>query len=225
VVSEVIAMPPMPFHILFLAPKPSTYPPINLTYVVTEKPETIKKPMSRNPKANPTANDKGKRNARLISRMARTKPKPSADSNPIVLSEHSDSEVEHFLADEYPCSQVLCPEPPYDFVKNIPPFLKDNPSYLGIKMPSETLIHVSKPSPALSKPTQLSCDQYDLWLERYYIDVPILQSKIQSLEDQIIVLTGQRDKLRATDKKKKTTSSILFKNVDLATVVVNSKLA
>jgi hypothetical protein len=82
-----------------------------------------------------------------------------------------------------------------------------------------------KPSPALSKPTQSSCDQCDLWLERYYIDVPILQSKIQSLEDQIAVLTSQRDQLQATDKKQKTTGSILFKNVESATAVINSKLA
>jgi hypothetical protein len=77
--------------------------------------------MSKKTKANPTANAKGKKNARLISRMARNKPKPSAESKPIVLSEDSDSDVERFLASEYPYSQGLCPEPPYDFVTNLPP--------------------------------------------------------------------------------------------------------
>jgi hypothetical protein len=187
--------------------------------------EAIKKPMRKNPKANPTANAKGKKNARLISRMARNKPKPSAESNPIILSEDSDSDVEHFLASEYPYSQGLCPEPPYDFMTNLPPCLRNDPSYPGIKLPRETLNNVSKPSPSLSKPTQSSCDQCDLWLEQYYIDVPILQSKIQSLEDQIAVLTDQRDQLQATDEKQNTTGSILFKNVESTTTVVNSKLA
>jgi hypothetical protein len=222
-VNETKAEPPVPFHVLL--PKPSADPGVDLPDAVIEKVETIKRPVSKKPKANPTANAKGKKNARLISRMARNKPKPSAESKPIVLSEDSDSDVERFLASEYPYSQGLCPEPPYDFVSNLPPCLRNNPSYPGIKFPRETLNHLTKPSPALSKPTQSSCDQCDLWLERYYIDVPILQSKIQSLEDQIAVLTSQRNQLQATDKKQKTTGSILFKNVESATAVVNSKLA
>ena len=84
---------------------------------------------------------------------------------------------------------------------NIPPFLRNDPSYPGIKLSNETLSHMPKPPPALSKPTQPSCDQCDLWMERYYIDVPLLQSKIQSLEDQIAVLTSQRNQLQVTDKK------------------------
>jgi hypothetical protein len=224
VVNETKAEPPVPFHILLPSPKPSVDPAIDLPDVGTEKAEAIKKPMSKKAKANPTANAKGKKNARLISRMARNKPKPSAESKPIVLSEDSDSDVERFLASEYPYSQGLCPEPPYDFVTNLPPCLRNDPSYPGIKLPNETLSHMSKPSPALSKPTQSSCDQCDLWLERYYIDVPLLQSKIQSLESQVAVLTSQRDQLQATDKKQKTTGSILFKNVESATAVINSKL-
>jgi hypothetical protein len=55
--------------------------------------------------------------------------------------------------------------------------------YPGIKVPCETLSHLSKPSHALSKPTQSPCDQCNSWLKQYYIDVPILQSRIQSLED------------------------------------------
>jgi hypothetical protein len=223
VVIETKAEPPVPLHVLL--PKPSADPKVDLPDIGTDKSEPTKKPMSKKPKANPTANAKGKRNARLISRMARNKPKPSAERDPIVLSEDSDSDVERFLASEYPYSQGLCPEPPYDFVTNLPPCLRNDPSYPGIKLPNETLSHMSKPSPALSNPTQSSCDQCDLWLERYYIDVPILQSKIQSLESRIEVLTSQRDQLQAADKKQKTTGSILFKNVESATTVINSKLA
>jgi hypothetical protein len=223
VVTETKNVHPVPLHLLL--PKPSTDPPIDLPDTVTKDAEAIKKPMRKNPKADLTANAKGKKNARLISRMARNKPKPPVEPNPIVLSEDSDSEVERFLASEYPYSQGLCAEPSYDFVSNLPPCLKDDPNYPGIKLPCETLGHLPKPSPALSKPTQSPCDQCNSWLERYYLDVPILQSRIQSLEDQIALLTSQKAKLQATDKKQKTTGSILFKNVESATTVVNSKLA
>jgi hypothetical protein len=129
VVNEIKVGPPVPFHILLPTPKPSVDPPIDLPNVGTEKAEAIKNPVRKKPKANPTANSKGKKNARLISRMPRNKPKPSADSKPIVLSEDFDSDVECFLASEYPYSQGLCPEPPYDFVTNLPPCLRNDPIY------------------------------------------------------------------------------------------------
>jgi hypothetical protein len=165
VVIETKAEPPVPFHILLPSPKPMADPKVDLPDAITKKSETIKKHVRKKPKANPTANAKGKRNARLISRMARNKPKPSAESKPIILSEDSDSDIERFLANEYPYSQGLCPEPPYNFMTNLPPCLRNDPSYPGIKLPNETLNHMTKPSPALSKPTQPSCDQCDLWLE------------------------------------------------------------
>ena len=140
---------------------------------MTKSVETVK-PMRKKLKVNLVANAKGKKNARLISRMARNKPKPPVEPNPIVLSEESDLEVEHFLASEYPYSQGLCAEPSYDFVSNLPPCLQDDPNYPGIKLPCEAPSHSSKPSPSLSKSTVPPCDQCSSWLERYYLDVPIL---------------------------------------------------
>jgi hypothetical protein len=87
VVNETKVGPPVPFHILLPAPKPYFDPPIDLPDVGTEKTETIKKPVSKKPKANSTTNSKGKKNAQLISRIARNKPKPTIDQKPIVLSE------------------------------------------------------------------------------------------------------------------------------------------
>jgi hypothetical protein len=225
VVSETKVEPPMPFHVLLPSPKPSVDPDIDLPDVITEKDEAIKNPVSKKIKGNPTVDGKGKKNARLISRLARNNPKPSAEQKPIVLSEDLDSDIERFLASEYPYSQGLCSKPPYDFVSNLPPCLRNNPSYPGIKLPNETLGNVTKPSPAFSKPGQSSCDQCDVWLERYYTDVPLLQSKIQSLENQVAVLTSQRDKLQVNDRKQKTTGSIIFRNVESATAVINSKMS
>jgi hypothetical protein len=89
---------------------------------VTKGVETVK-PMGKKPKAKPTVNARCKNNARLISWMARNKPKPLVDPKPIMLSEDSDSEVERFLASKYPYSQGLCAEPSYEFVTNLPPCL------------------------------------------------------------------------------------------------------
>jgi hypothetical protein len=101
-VIETKAEPPVPLHVLL--PKPLADPSVDLPDIGTDKSEPTKKPMRKNPKGNPTANAKGKRNACLISRMARNKPKPSVERDPIVLSEDSDFDVERFLASEYPYS-------------------------------------------------------------------------------------------------------------------------
>jgi hypothetical protein len=188
VINEAKVGPLVPFHVLLPSPKPSVDPDTYLPDVITEKAEAIKNPVRKKAKENPTVDGKGKKNARLILRMARNKPKPSVEQKPIVLSEDSNSDIECFLASEYPYSHGLCFEPPYDFISNLPPCLKNNPSYPGIKLPNETLGNVTKPSPALSKLGQSSYDQCDLWLERYYMDVPLLQLKIKSLESQVAVL-------------------------------------
>jgi hypothetical protein len=66
---------------------------------------------------------RGKKNERLISRMARNKSKLPAKTKPIVVSEDSDSDIERFLSEEYPYSEGLCRKPPHDFVRNLPPCL------------------------------------------------------------------------------------------------------
>jgi hypothetical protein len=219
-VAETQPIPPVPYSVLL--PKPLPDPPTNLPMAVTKQVE-IDKPATKKPKAKTGANSKGKKNARLISRMARNRPKPPANSEPIVVSEDSDSEIERFLADEYPYSEGLCDKPPYDFVKNLPPCLRDNPKFPGIELPQGTLGESSKPPSA--QPVVPPCDQCGLWLERYYLDVPMLQSRIHDLENQVAKLTGRNAKVEPSDKKQRTTGSILFKNVESATTIVNSKLA
>jgi hypothetical protein len=219
-VAETQPIPPVPCRVLL--PKPLPDPPMNLPMAVTKQVE-IAKPATKKTKDKTGANSEGKKNARLISRMARNKPKPPAKSEPIVVSEDSDSEIEHFLADEYPYSEGLCDKPPHDFVKNLPPCLRDDPNFPGIELPRGALGESSKPSTA--QPVVPPCDQCGLWLERYYLDVPMLQSRIHDLENQVAKLTGHNAKMEPSDKKQRTTSSILFKNVESATAIVNSKLA
>jgi hypothetical protein len=225
VVSETMVGPPVPFHILLPLAKPSVCLNIDLPDIITDKTQAVKNPGSKKVKGNPTIDSRGKKNARFISRLSRNKPKLNANQKPVVLSEELDFDIEHFLAEEYPYSHGLCSEKPYDYVSNLPPCLKDNPNYPGIKLRNETPCDLSKPSPAISKQEQTSCIQCSVWLEQYYTSVPLLQSKIKSLEDQVTVLTRERNRLQANDKKQKTTGSIVFRNVESATTFVNYKFS
>jgi hypothetical protein len=77
----------------------------------------------------------------------------------------------------------------------------------------------------MTRPDQPQCNECNSWLERYYIDVPLLQSRIKSLEDRVTVLTKENDRLKANDKRQKTTGSVVLKNVEATTVIINSKIA
>jgi hypothetical protein len=180
-------------------------------------------------------NYKNKKATCWVSRCARNKPKPCADiKNTIEVSEDSDSEIERFLAEEYPYSYGLCPEKPYDYVTNLPPCLKDNPLFPGIKLHDEPTCQMDD-SPAVNtisantQSLQPHCNECRSWIDRYYTDVPLLQSRLKSLEDQVDLLTKENNRLQsiaqAKDKRQKTTRSVIFKNVEAATTIVNSKIA
>jgi hypothetical protein len=201
---------PVPYHVLL--PKPETHSPVNSPMAVTK----VAKPLTTKARAKTAA--RNKKNARMISRMERNKSKTPAKTEPILVSEDSDSSIERFLAEEGLCGD----EPPYDFVDNLPPCLQDNHDFPGIKPSHETLGESSKP-PSAQKVAS-PCDQCGLWLERYYLDVPKLQSKIYDLEKQVAMLTGQDAKGWPSDKNQRTAGSILFKNIESATAVVNSRL-
>jgi hypothetical protein len=70
--------------------------------------KTVKKPTGKKLKGIVDVNYKNKRAGRLISRCARNKSKPCADTkNTIEVSEDSDSEIERFLAEEIHLSYGL----------------------------------------------------------------------------------------------------------------------
>jgi hypothetical protein len=210
---------PVPYNVLLPRPKPES--PTSLPKAVPKQTE-VAKATTQKTRAKTGVNTRGKKNARLISRMARNKSKLPAKTEPIVVSEDSDSDIERFLSEEYPYSEGLCSKPPHDFVRNLPPCLRDNPDFPGIEPLHETLGESSKP-PSV-QPVAAPCDQCGLWVERYYLDVPTLQSRIYDLENQVAKLTGQNAKVQPSDKKQRTTGSVLFKNVESATAIINSKL-
>jgi hypothetical protein len=68
VVSETLAGPPVPFHILLLPVKPSVFPYLDLPDALVnpcskDDIKAVKKPVSKKVKGNPTVNSKGKKNA------------------------------------------------------------------------------------------------------------------------------------------------------------------
>ena len=169
---------PVPYNVLLPRPKPES--PTSLPKSVPKQTEVFKATTQKT-RAKTGVNTRGKKNARLISRMARNKSKLPAKTEPIVLSEDSDSDIERFLVEEYPYSEGLCSKLPHDFARNLPPCLRDNPDFPGIKPHHETLGESSKP-PSV-QPVAAPCEQCGLWVERYYLDVPTLQSRIYELEN------------------------------------------
>jgi hypothetical protein len=127
---------PVPYSVLLPEPKPDS--PVNLPMAVTK----VAKPITTKARAKTAA--RNKKNARMISRMERNKSKPPAKTEPIMVSEDSDSSIERFLAEEGFCGD----EPPHDFVENLPPCLRDNPDFPGIKPPYKTLGESSNPPSA-----------------------------------------------------------------------------
>jgi hypothetical protein len=151
---------PIPYRVLL--PKPETHSPVNSPMAVTK----VAKPITTKARVKTAA--RNKKNARMISRMERNNSKPPAKTEPIMVSEDSDLSIERFLVEEGFCGD----EPPYDFVDNLPPCLRDNHDFPGIKPSRETLGESSNP-PSAQKVAS-PCDQCGLWLERYYLDVPKL---------------------------------------------------
>jgi hypothetical protein len=201
---------PVPYSVLL--PKPEPDPPVNSPMAVTK----VAKPITTEARENTIA--KNKRNAKMISRMERNKSKPPAKTEPVMISEDSDSSIERFLAEEGFCGE----QTHYNFVDNLPPCLRDNPDYPGIKPSLETRGESSKPPVAQKVPSP--CDQCGHWLDKYYSNVPKLQLKIYDLEKQVALLTDQDAKGRSIDKNQRTAGSISFKNIESATTVVNSRL-
>jgi hypothetical protein len=77
---------------------------------------------------------------------------------------------------------------PYDYVSNLPPCLNKDPKFSGIRLHSDTPGNLKETLPVMPRPDQSPCTQCNSWLQHYYTDVPLLQSKIKSLEEQVTVL-------------------------------------
>jgi hypothetical protein len=128
----------------------------------------------------------------------------------------------------------LYPDRPYDYVNNLPPCLKDNPEFPGIQLCDKPTIRMEDSLThnvvsANANPLQSQCDECRSWIDRYYTDVPLLQSRLKSLRDQVDMLTNENNRLESIiqgkEKHLKTTGRVIFKNVEATTTIVNSKIS
>jgi hypothetical protein len=105
--------------------------------------KNVKKPTGKRFKSNIDINFKNKRDGRLISRRLHNKSNSHPSSiNMIEVHESSDSEIERFLTAEDLQSFEPHLDRPYNFVDNLPPCLKNNLEFLGVKFCNESTIHM-----------------------------------------------------------------------------------
>jgi hypothetical protein len=78
---------------------------------------------------------KNKREGRLIFRNLRNKTKAHVSSGKTIdILDDYDSEIERFLEEEELGYHRIVPDHPYDFVGNLPPCLKHEKKFPGIKL-------------------------------------------------------------------------------------------
>jgi hypothetical protein len=140
---------------------------------------------------------KNKKAGRLISRKLRNRNDTHLSSiGPIEIDEGSDPEIEYFLVREDPELQgskreVIGPTEPYDFVTNFPPCLKGKEGFSGI-MHDQKKTTGKTDTPCLTMhfidlPSLLYNVMFvSIGSSRYYIDIPLLQSRIKTLTARMI---------------------------------------
>jgi hypothetical protein len=134
---------------------------------------------------------KNKKAGRLISRKLQNKPNPHVSSIKMIeIHERSDSEIERFLVEEDPPSLKIGLDQAYNSVDNLPPCLKHSKGFRGIKFDKKSIgnggdipTHDNGYSQAVVTDSQ--CEICLFWIDKYYTDIPILQSQIKTLTVQV----------------------------------------
>ena len=151
----------------------------------------------------------------------------------IDIHESSDSEIERFLAEEDPPSFEADPDQAYNFMDNFPPFLKHSQGFPCIKFDNKpkgnnghSLAHNRGYSQTVI--TYSQCETCLFLIDKYYADIPILQSQIKILTDQVEPLTDENRRLKSIVQRQgkhlKTTGNIIVKNVESVTTMINSEI-
>jgi hypothetical protein len=152
----------------------------------------------------------------------------------IKVNEVSYTEIVFFLAEEDPDCHKSDPNQPYEFVNNLPPCLKDNGEFNGIRLGQghvtggidttslDCMLHQQIISP-------VQCEVFLHWIERYYANIPILQDRIRTLTTHNELLTKENRDLKANeerqDKRLKKIGNIVIKNADSINAIINSELS
>jgi hypothetical protein len=105
------------------------------------------------------------------------------------------------LAKEDPPSFQANPDQAYNFVDNLPPYLEHSQGFPGIKFDNKPKGN-SADSLVLNRGysqttvTDSQCETCLLWIDKYYIDIPILQSQVKTLTDLVDPLIDENRRLK-----------------------------
>jgi hypothetical protein len=175
----------------------------------------------------------------LISRKLRNQNDTHLSSiSPIEIDEGSDPEIEDFLVREDPELQgskreVIGPTEPYDFVTNFPPCLKGKEGFSGImhdqkKTTGKTDTSLFDYALHRHSISLVQCDVCFHWVERYYTNIPLLQSRIKTLAAQNDLLRQENHDLKEHAERKakriKRSANIVIKNATSVKAIINSEL-
>ena len=175
-----------------------------------------------------------KRVGRLISRSLRNISKSHVSSiESIEVHENSNSKIEKFLEEEDLNFSKMDHCQTFDYVNNLPPCLKDNKEFTGIKLGQRLTVDsgsVLTHSHVLPQPIAPSV-HFEVclhWIGQYYIDIPVLQEKIKALTTQNKSLTNENHELKINAqrqrKRLKRTGNIIIKNEDSVKAVINFEI-
>jgi regulator of replication initiation timing len=93
--------------------------------------------------------------------------------------------------------------PQYDFVSNLPPFLREQEGFLGIQNDFKMIMEQCNPLNSddtcpLPRLEQVYSEECFTWIHRYYQDIPYLQAQINQVMARNIVLERENFDLRAS---------------------------
>jgi hypothetical protein len=105
----------------------------------------------------------------------------------IEVNDHlSDDEIDEFLSredvdDQFLGNEIDIDAIQYDFIANIPPFLKNQEGFSGIwhnlkQIIGQTKVPSAKQTQPLPTIQPVHCENCLDWVERYYRDIPYLQA-------------------------------------------------
>jgi hypothetical protein len=128
--------------------------------------------------------------------------------------------------------------PRYDFVSNLPPFLKEQEGFSGIQYDLKKVMEQDKPlnsdhTHLLPNLEHVYCEGCFDWIQRYYQDIPYLQAQLNQVMARNLALEKENEDLRANirsnspraNKRFRRSGDVIIKNSTNFNVVVNSELS
>jgi hypothetical protein len=126
----------------------------------------------------------------------------------------------------------------YDFISNLPPFLKNQEGFSGIQhdlkqITGQTKFPSAKQAQPLPTIEPVHCENCLDWVERYYRDIPYLQAQLNQMVAQNSLLERENDELKACvrsnahreNKRIKRVGNVIIKNSTNFNTIINSDLS